>query len=52
MMGGDVLDVEAAVDDAAWARRMAEAQRPPPDLVLCGACEVPRALRARRAAVP
>lgn len=35
----DVLDVEAAVDDAAWDRRMVEARRPPPDLVVCGACE-------------
>ena len=35
----DVLDVEAAVDDAAWDRRMTEARRPPPDVVVCGACE-------------
>jgi len=33
------LDAEAAHDDAAWAARMAEALRPPPDVVVCGACE-------------
>ncbi len=39
MEGDDVLDVEAAVDDAAWARRMREARRPPPEVVVCGDCE-------------
>ena len=37
-MGDDVLDVEAAVDDAAWARRMGEALRPPPEAGQCAAC--------------
>ena len=36
----DVLDVEAAADDTAWARRMAEALRAPlPDVVPCGSCD-------------
>jgi len=34
----DTLDVEAAVDDAAWDRRMTEAQRPPPEVGQCAAC--------------
>jgi len=38
-MDSDVLDREAREDDAAWDRRMSEAQRPPPDVVVCGACE-------------
>ncbi len=38
-MDSDVLDMEAAVDDAAWDRRMAEALRQPPDVVACGDCE-------------
>ena len=35
----DVLDMEAAVDDAVWHCRMDEALRPLPGLVLCSACE-------------
>ena len=34
----DTLDREAAVDDAAWDRRMAEAQRPLPEVDQCAAC--------------
>ena len=46
-MDGDVMDREAAVDDAAWDRRMAdaawdrrmaEARRPPPEVGQCAAC--------------
>lgn len=37
-MDSDVLDMEAAVDDAAWDRRMAEALRPPPEVDQCPAC--------------
>ena len=37
-MDSDVLDMEVVADDAAWARRMAEGRRAPPEVGQCAAC--------------